>query len=111
MSEVLQGESFRQSLEPVGPPQYFLRGPDHCFLQGSALWLMQPNELLDSTTTPDGQPITLTREAGYYVIRVSRSPLMSSAMHGSEEALAELGCERLAKHKKPRVLVGGGTIK
>lgn len=68
---------------------------------------MQPNQRIDSTTTPDGQAITLTIEGGYYIIRVARDSLMSSAMHGSEEILAELGCAPLQGRKNARVLVGG----
>jgi spermidine synthase len=33
--------------------------------------------------------------------------LMSSRVHGSEEALAELACGRISGRKQPRVLIGG----
>ena len=36
-----------------------------------------------------------------------RGDLMNSRMHGSEKALAELACARIARVKKPRVLIGG----
>lgn len=42
-----------------------------------------------------------------FVIRVGTIPLMTSAAHGSEEALAELACVRLAGRANARVLVGG----
>ena len=36
-----------------------------------------------------------------------RGDLMNSRMHGSEKALAELACAKIAGVKKPRVLIGG----
>lgn len=66
---------------------------------------MRPRELISESVTPDGAPLTLTREGGdAYVIRVSGVPLMSSRVHGSEEAMADL-CAGLAA--PARVLVGG----
>jgi spermidine synthase len=41
------------------------------------------------------------------VILANGKPLMSSRMHGSEEALASLGCAHLRGHPGPVVLVGG----
>ena len=68
---------------------------------------MQPRVLLAESLTPDGAPITLSREAGALVVRVDGVPLMSSRVHGSEEALASVTCAPLAKRKGARVLVGG----
>ncbi len=68
---------------------------------------MQPWELLGRTATPAGDDMTLMRRSGEYVIFASGKPLMSSRMHGSEEALATLGCEHLAPGGAPAVLVGG----
>lgn len=68
---------------------------------------MQPWELLGKTTTPAGDDMTLMRRAGEYVIFAGGKPLMSSRMHGSEEALATLGCEHLGGRRAPVVLVGG----
>lgn len=68
---------------------------------------MQPWELLGKTATPAGDDMTLMRRAGEYVIFASGKPLMSSRMHGSEEALATLGCEHLPGRSSPAVLVGG----
>ena len=62
---------------------------------------------LATATTPDGREVTLTREAGYLVVRVDRVPLMSNAVYGSEALMAEYGCEDLAHHRGARVLVGG----
>ena len=36
-----------------------------------------------------------------------RGDLMNSRMHGSETALAELACARIARVNKPRLLIGG----
>jgi spermidine synthase len=36
-----------------------------------------------------------------------RGDLMNSRVHGSEKALAELACARIARVKKPRLLIGG----
>lgn len=68
---------------------------------------MRPWELLGTTTTPAGDAMTLMRRDREYVIFASGKPLMSSRMHGSEEALATLGCEHLRGREAPRVLVGG----
>lgn len=67
---------------------------------------MKPWELLGQTRTPDGSDMSLTARDGEYVIRVNGKTLMSSRLHGSEEALASLACQHL-KGAAPRVLVGG----
>ena len=64
-------------------------------------------ELLDSVITRDSAEVTLHRRGEEYVIRAGGRDLMSSRMHGSEEALAALGCERARRLPRPRVLVGG----
>jgi spermidine synthase len=64
-------------------------------------------ELLGETHTPDGSAIRLTRRDDEYVILANGKPLMSSRMHGSEEALATLGCSHARALEQPRVLVGG----
>jgi len=68
---------------------------------------MLPREVLGESITPDGAPITLTREGVALVVRVDNVPLMSSRVHGSEEALAEIGCKDLRSQPGARVLVGG----
>lgn len=68
---------------------------------------MQPWELLGRTSTPAGDEMTLMRRAGEYVIFASGKPLMSSRMHGSEEALATRGCAHLTGRDQATVLVGG----
>jgi spermidine synthase len=68
---------------------------------------VKPWELLGQTTTPDGSDMALTRRDSEYVILVGGRSLMSSRMHGSEEALATLACRRLRTVDEPCVLVGG----
>jgi spermidine synthase len=51
--------------------------------------------------------MSLTRQGAEYVILAAGKPLMSSRMHGSEEALASLGCARARGRDQPCVLVGG----
>src|SRR6185436_17237906 len=68
---------------------------------------VQPLELLAQTTTPDGSDLKLTRRGNEYIILANGKSLMSSRMHGSEEALATLACRRLRTMQRPCVLVGG----
>lgn len=68
---------------------------------------MKPREVLDRAETPDGRPLELARERGYFVLRVGGVPLMSSAAFGSEQRMAEVARERLPAAEAPRVLVGG----
>ncbi len=68
---------------------------------------MKPWELLGKTLAPDGTVLTLTRHGHELVILADGKPLMSSRMHGSEEALATLGCRGLRDREHPAVLVGG----
>jgi len=64
-------------------------------------------ELIDRTQAPDGSEVTLSRHDEEYLIVASGQNLMSSRMHGSEEELATLGCERARTLARPWVLVGG----
>lgn len=68
---------------------------------------MKPWIDIGQAQTPGGDDIRLTEHDGEYVINVNGKTLMSSRAHGSEEALATLGCGHLAKVARPRVLVGG----
>jgi spermidine synthase len=68
---------------------------------------VKPWELLGETRTPDGETLTLMRQDREFIILASGKPLMSSRMHGSEEALASLGCGHLGRAHDPCVLVGG----
>ena len=68
---------------------------------------MKPWELLGETFAPDGSDMRLSRRDNEYVIWVNGKSLMSSRMHGSEEALAAAGCAHIGADSSPRVLVGG----
>lgn len=68
---------------------------------------MKPLELIGQTLTPNGIDMKLTRRANEYIILANGKSLMSSRMHGSEEALATLACRRLRTMEQPCVLVGG----
>ena len=68
---------------------------------------MKPWESIGETTTPDGTSLTLTRHTSEYVILANGKSLMSSRMHGSEEAMATLACRRARTLPRPCVLVGG----
>lgn len=68
---------------------------------------MRPWQLLGQTRAPDGAELSLTLRSGEYVILANGQSLMSSRMHGSEEALATSACARLRGREEPRVLVGG----
>jgi spermidine synthase len=56
---------------------------------------------------PDGTELTLTHHVSELVIEAGGQLLMSSRRHGSEDALATLGCSRARALEEPRVLIGG----
>jgi spermidine synthase len=60
---------------------------------------------IDAAETPEGGRMVLRHADGIWEIRVNGWELMSNRAHRSEEALAELGCARLAG--TPRILIGG----
>jgi spermidine synthase len=68
---------------------------------------MKPWQLLGETRAPDGTDMRLTLRDTEYVILAGGRSLMSSRMHGSEEALAGFVCKRLEKAEAPCVLIGG----
>ena len=68
---------------------------------------MKAWEVLGESSAPDGTDIQLRRRDDEYLILANGKPLMSSRLHGSEEALATLGCSRAQAMEQPRVLVGG----
>jgi spermidine synthase len=68
---------------------------------------VKPWEVLGETHTPDGTAMALTRRDREYVILAGGKSLMSSLMHGSEEALATLACAHLPRVEEPSVLIGG----
>ncbi|MFY9826289.1 MAG: hypothetical protein WAM82_33305 [Thermoanaerobaculia bacterium] len=68
---------------------------------------MKPTETLARERTPEGDELVLSRRDGVYSLRIGGQELMTSRVHGSEEALARLACAAIAEKKTPRVLVGG----
>jgi spermidine synthase len=68
---------------------------------------VKPWEVLGEASTPDGTSIALTKRDREFVILAGGKSLMSSLMHGSEEALAALACSRLRNAVEPSVLIGG----
>ena len=68
---------------------------------------MKRTELLGQTRTPDGEEMALTRCDSEYIILAGGKSLMSSRMHGSEEALATLACHQARTIEEPCVLIGG----
>ena len=68
---------------------------------------MKAWEVLGQSSTSDGTDIQLRRRDDEYLILANGKPLMSSRLHGSEQALAVLGCTRARALEAPRVLVGG----
>ncbi|EBX4816955.1 hypothetical protein DRY87_25360 [Salmonella enterica subsp. enterica serovar Newport] len=67
---------------------------------------MIPWILLDSTKTPDGQPLRLKRRGAEFSIMLGTNELMNSRLFGSEEALAQLSIARL-RNDAPEMLIGG----
>lgn len=70
---------------------------------------MTPWVLLDSAQVPgNGGELRLYQRGNEHSIKiVGHGELMNSRDHGSEEALAELTCARLAGCPNPRLLIGG----
>ncbi len=64
-------------------------------------------ELLGEALTPDGTLLALTGHDSEHVILANGKSLMSSRMHGSEEAVATFVCEHVRRRESPCVLVGG----
>lgn len=64
--------------------------------------------LIDTAAIPGGGELRLFQEGEHFSIKIAGSgDLMSTRMHGSEDALAALACRRLAARPAPRVLIGG----
>lgn len=64
--------------------------------------------VLDTVAAPTGaERLQLLQRDTEFSIRVGTYELMNSRAHGSEEALAELACARIAHRPHARVLIGG----
>ena len=68
---------------------------------------MKTFELLGQALSRDGTVLKLMRRADEYIILANAKSLMSSRMHGSEEALATFACRRAQTLERPSVLIGG----
>jgi spermidine synthase len=68
---------------------------------------VNPLEVLGQSLTPDGTDMKLARRGNEFIILANGQSLMSSRMHGSEDALAMFGCRRARTLEQPRVLIGG----
>ena len=69
---------------------------------------MNPWHLLGRAQTPGGgAELVLYRRGSEFSIKADNWELMNSRTYGSEEAMAKLGCQSLAKHPRARVLIGG----
>jgi len=67
--------------------------------------MVKPWEKLATAATPDGGFLELRHHDGEYVIRADGYDLMTSRMHGSEDAMMSLACPE--PPPDARVLVGG----
>ena len=64
--------------------------------------------LVDTAPIPGGGELRLFVEGGHYSIKIAGSgDLMSTRMHGSEDALARIACEPVASRAGARILIGG----
>lgn len=69
---------------------------------------MIPWTLLDTVQAPGKhEQLRLLQRDTEFSIRVGNQELMNSRIYGSEEALAELACSRIAARPGARVLIGG----
>ena len=68
---------------------------------------MIPWVCLDTAPIPDGGDLRLMQRGQELSIMSGSTELMNSRLSGSEKALADLTCARLAGRAKPRVLIGG----
>ncbi len=68
---------------------------------------MKHLDLLGQALSRDGTVMKLVRRGNEYIILANGKSLMSSRMHGSEEALATFACRRAQTLEEPSVLIGG----
>jgi spermidine synthase len=70
---------------------------------------MLPRLLLGTASIPGtDRQLQLWQSGELFSIKIpGRGELMNSRVHGSEKALANLACEKLAGNEKPRLLIGG----
>ncbi|SFN61526.1 spermidine synthase [Dokdonella immobilis] len=64
--------------------------------------------LLETAQVPGGGELRLFEDGEHFSIKIAGGgDLMSTRMHGSEDALARIACERIAAVASPRILIGG----
>lgn len=69
---------------------------------------MIPWMLIDTATLPaSSETLSLYRRGDEFSIRGDGFELMNSRRHGSEVALAQMACQRISGHQRPRILIGG----
>jgi spermidine synthase len=68
---------------------------------------VKPWVRIDEASAPDGTVLSLKSCDGEFLLLADGKPLMSSRLHGSEDALATLACRRISSMASPRVLIGG----
>ena len=69
---------------------------------------MKPWHLIGRAQTPGGgAELVLYQRDQEFSLQADNMELMNSRIYGSEEAMAMLGCQNLAKRSKVRVLIGG----
>jgi spermidine synthase len=64
-------------------------------------------ELVGQALSRDGTVLKLMRRGDEHIILANGKSLMSSRMHGSEEALATFACRKARTLARPCVLIGG----
>jgi spermidine synthase len=65
-------------------------------------------KLLDRAPMPgSGEELRLYQRDTEFSIKAGNYELMNSRLHGSEDALAEVVCQKITKHTGARVLIGG----
>lgn len=68
---------------------------------------MLPWIQIDSAKAPGGGELRLMRRSDEFSITIGGNELMNSRLSGSEEALAQLACERIRGRRAPKLLIGG----
>ena len=69
---------------------------------------MNPWQLIGRAQTPGrGAELVLYQRDSEFSLKADNLELMNSRVYGSEEAMARLGCQNLAKRPRARVLIGG----
>jgi spermidine synthase len=69
---------------------------------------MIPFEFLDSAKIPgNSEELRLYKRGNEFLIMVGNYELMNSRVHGSEDALGELACKKIAGRPGVNVLIGG----